>query len=317
MRKRYSLLSILLTIIGLIWLGFLITEESDQLWDRFSSANPRWLCAIIPLAVLNALLTAKCFALLLSHHAGRPIPFSYAAHLLFVSQVVRHLPGRFWGILYQVQETREHLPTLATLRANFDFLWLSTAFAVMLSSLVVANLKLGNMIAMILLLFGLGGLAWLLCYDWVSLLPDKLAKWLPKRIYRLLAELRETRAHTYRQAALLLGISLATWIIYFFIWHLYGKLFSGLANINLAYACAAYTLAWLAGFLSMITPSGLGVREAVFLLFSPELGSAATLAWLAVFIRVWMLVLDLLMFLIFLLLWPRAKKRHETISPGI
>lgn len=56
----------------------------------------------------------------------------------------------------------------------------------------------------------------------------------------------------------------------------------------------AYAIAWIAGFLVLIAPGGLGVREAVFVaLLAPSLGSTQALS-LAVGLRVVSLLVDLL-----------------------
>jgi uncharacterized membrane protein YbhN (UPF0104 family) len=55
---------------------------------------------------------------------------------------------------------------------------------------------------------------------------------------------------------------------------------------------AAYPMAFAIGFVSLITPSGLAVREgALFVLLSPIVGGAQALV-IALGMRVWEIVLD-------------------------
>ena len=59
----------------------------------------------------------------------------------------------------------------------------------------------------------------------------------------------------------------------------------------------------------MITPAGLGIREFVFVFLAESLASPGNMAFLAVFARVWMMVIDLLLFLSVLFL--NSKERND------
>jgi hypothetical protein len=71
-----------------------------------------------------------------------------------------------------------------------------------------------------------------------------------------------------RDKLLLLIIFLFWWALYYLSWALFGLSWPGLGFVNGVYLCAAYMIAWFVGYLSFFTPSGLGVREAVFVALS-------------------------------------------------
>jgi uncharacterized membrane protein YbhN (UPF0104 family) len=76
-------------------------------------------------------------------------------------------------------------------------------------------------------------------------------------------------------------------------WHWLARAFPALDGEPLLDIGASYVVAWAAGVVVFFAPGGIGVRELAFLSLSP--GSArASLAWLAVFARVWHLLADLL-----------------------
>jgi hypothetical protein len=100
---------------------------------------------------------------------------------------------------------------------------------------------------------------------------------------------------TRRELVILLGISLAGWL-------LFSTAFTSLAIAvlppdaavggRLPVLMAAYPMAFAIGFVSLITPSGLAVREgALFVLLSPIVGGAQALV-IALGMRVWEIVLD-------------------------
>src|SRR5262249_56678643 len=93
----------------------------------------------------------------------------------------------------------------------------------------------------------------------------------------------------------LLGISLAGWLLFSsgFTALALGFLPEGEAlGSRLPPLMAAYPVAFAIGFISLITPSGLAVREgAIFVLLSPIVGGAHALVF-ALGMRVWEIVLD-------------------------
>ena len=83
-------------------------------------------------------------------------------------------------------------------------------------------------------------------------------------------------------------------------------MFDVLGDVNVWLLCASYMLAWVVGYLAMITPGGLGVREAGFFALASPLMSLPELTFLAVFIRLWQILVESLMFLAFAFVKPAA-----------
>jgi glycosyltransferase 2 family protein len=81
--------------------------------------------------------------------------------------------------------------------------------------------------------------------------------------------------------------------------------------------CAIYLFGWFIGFITLLTPSGLGIREAAFLLMASG-NAVASLALLAVIVRGWLLFNDVFLSLLFMLgplLTSEEKIMIEKISP--
>src|SRR5262249_34876439 len=88
--------------------------------------------------------------------------------------------------------------------------------------------------------------------------------------------------------ALLTLLSLAPYLL---AWYGLGHVFPTLAQEPMLALGASYVVGWAAGVVVFVTPGGLGVREAVFMLVSPPVAREA-LALLAIFARVWHLFAD-------------------------
>ena len=92
---------------------------------------------------------------------------------------------------------------------------------------------------------------------------------------------------------------LLSWLIYLGCWTGYSWAWPGLSPIDAVWLCAFYTLAWFAGYISLITPSGLGVRELVFIAlakdFPPDIITGITISG-----RIILLLVDLIFGLFFI-----------------
>ena len=100
---------------------------------------------------------------------------------------------------------------------------------------------------------------------------------------------------TTTELATLLSISLAGWLLFSLGFTALALTFLPAGDVlgdRLPHVMAAYPLAFAIGFVSLITPSGLAVREGmIFVLLSPIVGGAHAVV-LALGMRVWEIVLD-------------------------
>jgi SAM-dependent methyltransferase len=156
--------------------------------------------------------------------------------------------------------------------------------------------------------------------DWIGTFFSKMRKLtlIKKRCGSLHATQRDTsyRFTTILQISLLF---LSSWFFYFVAWALFKETLYGFEDIAMIFLCATYSIAWAVGFLFAITPAGLGVREAAFVLLSAHFAPAPVLASLSVFVRLWLMTIDTILFLIFLPLNPglyNRKRQHQEGPPA-
>ena len=117
----------------------------------------------------------------------------------------------------------------------------------------------------------------------------------PARLRNLFSQ-EPARARSPEMLAAVL-VQIAAWAPYLLAWHLLGKVFPPLASEGLVMLAASYSVAWAVGILAFVTPGGLGVREAIFLLLGSLGASREPLVFLTVFARLWALAADVLAWL--------------------
>ena len=281
----------LFLIVALIFLGALVYSQWDDLRSQPWELNPGWLALSAGFLALAWLVEILLWLRILRvMDAGMPL--WSATRTWFLSAIVRYIPGNIWQPLSIIVYSQERgVPVAVTVTSLLLFqatIILAVAPIAAFYFAVTGNWGLFTgfvrELAPWLILIGMLPLALFLARP--AWLID-LVNWGLERMGRM-----PLATHLSRVTLLkLLGIALADWL-------LWGCSFAALSFGVQAYApaeivrltphlVAAYPIAYAIGFLSFITPSGIGVREGAFyLLLAPIIGGGpVTVAALAM--RVW------------------------------
>lgn len=301
LRGKWGGVSWLLVAAGLVWLLWLLRGEGSTMVGQLVRDGWPWLGLSLLVGSVAVAHDAYIFYYLIDRPTRQRLGFLYIARLLFVGQMIRHLPGRFWGVVYQVNEASSHIAPSKLVAINVDFMLVVLAHSVLIPTVVVAALGGHGWLAGGIMLFGVALLAGMLRLPWlpfvIKRLPNRLARPLTRQL--AMGEDAPAVAHHPRDIVMVLLSVISHWLFYLGAWQLFPRLFPQLTDTSPLLLCAAYTLAWVIGFLTVITPAGLGVRETAFVFFSAPLAAQADLAFLAIFVRIWLLVIDLILFAIF------------------
>lgn len=231
---------------------------------------------------------------------GATLPWFAAMRIWFLSAVVRYIPGNIWQPLSMTLYAQKHAIRPETTLTSY----LLYQVVLLLASMPLAAfyfLYTGN---------------WGVLTAWVGnatlwlvagiLLPVAAFLLVPTWLLRLLNWLLRKVGRAPIDAHLGRGALFALLVACMLNWLLWGATFAALtfgvtaltpAQIGdlWLHLVVAYPIAYTVGFLSLITPSGIGVREGtLYLLLAPMLpGSFVTVASLAM--RVWNIAGELVM----------------------
>lgn len=295
-RQRLRLWMAPISLAALAWVVYQLWGAWPQLVIDLPRLRVRWLWLPLTGTALCGYLAFEAFRSMFE----RACPALYGrmplAHLYFVAQLMKHLPGRVWGLAYQ--SALGHRASLVQ--------WASVSMAYMLLTTMVA---LWVATTVVVCLYGAdwGGLAF------VAGIVAYFGVWHPIVVNRLIGLLRRARFHACLRFAdalqpfaeagagfkwrVLLWFS-ASWLVYLLAWGGYGLAWPGLMFADGVYLCALYTVAWFVGYISLISPSGIGVREMVFVLLAQRFPPDAV-AGMAVLGRVMLLLVDVLLGILF------------------
>lgn len=265
----------------------LLLQEGSSLLSHITSVNWLFLGASLLCFEGYFLLRAVSWQQVL-FGLGASIPFKQALTIWFISEFSRYVPGNVWSVL-----SRTYAMEKAGVAKR-----ITLASMALEALLLVGSAGLFAIIFIILLPFpDTHNLRWLAIMALPLLVPLLIPSLLEKIANRLLHLLKRTPV-TFPITS---GRIVLCCFLHILAWGLYG-LGSYLVLIALSWHPAAspfwlissFVLAWLAGYVSFITPMGLGVREgAVIAVLGPLITTGAA-SVIALASRLWLVIAELI-----------------------
>lgn len=307
-------LSHLIVIAGVLWVLYVFWRELPFLRENFRIDSWGWLGFTLVAGTVAQLLLVPIFRLILGNVGAVSISYSYAARLLFVAQVLRHLPGRLWGIVYLVKETRQSIPPVAMIRANLDVMFYSLVFSLLVAGFLLLAVKVDLVIAAAAVVVCVGAIGVSIRYDWTGSVLRQGIRWFPAKTDKYVEALRLRESLSWSSTWTIVVFFILAWCAYLSVWWALPRIFPSLADVNIWLLCASYSAAWVIGYVAMITPGGLGVREAGFIVMSTKVAALPVLTFLAVFVRLWQILIELALFLMFAFVKPNSEFRRTVTN---
>ena len=244
------------------------------------------------------------------------LPFGTSARIWFVSNLGKYIPGKVWQIAAMGAMAQKSgvsaaaaigsslVVNLVSIIAGFAVIALTAAGKVGAAVSQSSNAQGDTAELVVIAIAVLGGVGLLL----TPVVVPRLAMLAGRISGRAIAIPRvPARAIWVASAS-----TIASWLLYGIAFSLFAHGVSPRATGNASSYIAVYTGSYLAGYLALFVPGGVGVREAVLVLAMPRfnLASAADAAVIAITSRLWLTVLEILPGLLLL------RRRKETTARG-
>ena len=250
-QRRYSLV---LIVIAILAAALLVYAARNEFIEAISNASIFFL-GLVYLATLSQNVT-----LWLVFHASIGAGGLYldTAKMHFGGQVAKYLPGKVWGLVYQATLKSDGVPFGHIIQGNIVLYALSIV-SVVFSCLALITYPASLSISAAVLLAGAAVSAYFMSSDHLYRLIQRFSR-LSTRF-----ELSNAPAKTDFPVAtrIVVYIILVVTYVLSYVFLLYAFFDF---DIHQALRLTAYLgIAWLAGVAVAISPSGFGVREAVFI----------------------------------------------------
>ncbi len=248
------------------------------------------------------LATAWWYALALM---GAPLPWSTGTSMWLRAQLARYLPGGMWDIAGRLVISRgldmpaRAIPAAAGLEIGLQ---LVSAMFVVILTLIVFPLPAATWSYL-----ALAGIAFsLLVAGLVPPVFERIIAFGLRLLGRPPLPIRMTLAHQ----GILLGLYVTAHALQGLAFVLFVRGITILAWNKAPLLAGAYVAAWLAGYVAVFAPTGIGVREAVLLLLTEYSLPASIIVGAAFGFRVWLTFRDFLAAVGGTFLWAKRGVHH-------
>jgi uncharacterized membrane protein len=284
------------TLVVVLVVAYFFARIVNQQWQNVKShlISPSWMWLVIGIAGFSThyLVRIRAWQILLKN-LQHFISYRIAGRILMLSEIVRYIPGNIWSVLGRImQSSKFGVPPAEGLLATVIEVYGMLVAALCSSAFIgifTNNIWLGLRIILVIsaiISFGL------------ILFPNILFKvfnWILKKTHR--EQISKT-------------LSTEKWfeLVFLYVIAWFGYSIGGIAlvraflvfpNSAIPTIFVAFPLSWFIGYISFITPSGLGVREGAFVVLTSQILTGGTSAIFSAISRFGVTLVELFWVIIF------------------
>lgn len=291
-------------LIAGILLFFLIkpfVQTHTHLEDGPSQMQWHWYLLSFSVLLLYRIAYLYPFVTLLSGTMQEQIPFRTAFTLFHLANITRYLPGRIWGFVRLISLSKQFGLTKTAVGSSLILhVGVETAMGGVIALPLLFSKRTQETVQTVLekisghtLLFTFVGLGFI---AGVLFLISNVST----HARQLLKTLRSTRTSLFQKSFRhqwlnIFASHLLLWCSQGFAFFFFVRSFTPVVWADAGILTACYAFAWIVGFLSFLTPGGLGIREGLLglLLSSYMPGPQAVLV--ALLCRIWILSTEIVL----------------------
>lgn len=284
--RLVNLLGIAIGVAGLTFVAVRIVQDRNEIADALASSDPVWLVVAVVFGLASMTLLGVNW-LLIVRHGGAPAPWRRGLYWFFVGQLGKYVPGGIWPIVGQAELAhRDHTPRPVAYWSTAMSMVATLLGAVGVAAIAGIVSPAGSRLVPILL-----GIA--LIVGFAALASRRIRVALHRLADRITP--RKLRLPDARWFAGIVARYFPVWVLFsgmniFSVRALGVSLDTDLVITLISVTCVS----WIAGFVIVGLPGGLGVREAVFIsMMTAPLGAGIAVS-VAVISRVVSVAVDLL-----------------------
>jgi len=268
-------------------IGRLVADWNKVPWQDIHLNVPLLVIAFIVLLLGYIPVFGLTWKVLLAG-LGAKLPAVKAIAIIAVSQLGKYVPGKVWFTLGRIYLAKRHgIPESKSAVSAFMEIGFALLTALMLFAVSLLFLPAGRAPAQAYLAFVLVPLCLLIIYP---PLLRRIVNFILRRLRQPAIDIRLS----FGRIAALVGLYLSMWLAQGLGFFILINSFYRIPMAELPVVVGGYALAWILGFLVLISPAGLGVREGI-MTFALRLIMPEPVAIIAALLgRVWITVAEVL-----------------------
>ena len=308
--------------IAIILFSFLIkpfVQTHTELKDATFHINWGWLVCSFGAILFYWSAYLYPFAALLSGIAEKHVPFRSAFTLFHLANITRYLPGRIWGVVRLLSLSRQFGLSKTAVGSSLTLhVGIETALGGFIGVSLIFSPKMGDTAQVVRERF-IGTNTLLLIFTVVGILVVTLflIPTLSSKARQILKTLQSIGKPLFQKSfqyqwVNIFSSHLLLWICQGFAFFLFVKSLAPVAWTDSGVLTACFAFAWVIGFLSFLTPGGLGIREGLLGLLLVNYMPAPQAMLVALLCRVWMLLAEIVLAGVALAIDRCVKRRKKT-----
>lgn len=278
-------LSLVLVAVVLWFFGRSLLEQRSAIGARWDELHPAW-----GLLALSGFVVLISYAVLIETWRrtvvawGAQITWTSAARIWFVSNLGKYVPGKVWQIgAMSLLAEQSGVPAVAAVGSSLVVNLVNLLAGMLVVLLTAAQLIPGARVVPMLLVVTVLALAtpWLL--PWIARLASAVLR----------KPIAEPKVPPSAMFVALVGCMIA-WVLYGVAFQLLAVALFGSTSGTTASYIAVFTLSYLAGYVFLFAPGGIGAREDVLqrLIAAAAMHPVPDALLLIVVSRLWLTVLE-------------------------
>lgn len=287
---------ILLAVLLLFCLIMPFVQTQNAVKKGTFSMQWQWIVSSFGVLLLYRIAYTAPFARLLNELAGKHVSFRDAFTLFHLANITRYLPGRIWGVVRLLSLSRQFGLSKTTVGSSFTLhvgvetglgglLALSLLFSKQMQDTATEILEpLSGKNTVFLTFAVLGILA-----GFIFLIP-KLAEHALQFLNTLFPLVGNARL-----CVNVLSVHSLLWCCQGLAFFLFVRSLASVRWADVGVLTACFAFAWIVGFLSFLTPGGLGIREGLLGLLLSNYMPTSQAMGIALLCRLWMLSAEILL----------------------
>lgn len=281
----------LVTLLALYFVGRWLTSLDPLVWQNLRHLRLTWLIGSLLLFQVWFLLRFLAWEMIVKRH-GSDAQRHVTLRIWTISELARYVPGNLWSF---AAKFRGSVNSGATSNGALQAL------------AIEAFTQISGAGLMALLLYNAAQLWWIAML-WVVIFPyiipiglSLLSRW--------------KRWGVVPRVSVIESLGLLLW--YGVVWLVFGlatamvyRSFSGVPSVSFMWLIGVNVAAWFIGYISLITPMGLGVREVAFVKLTADIVPSALASLIAIISRLWFVISELV-FLCLVLIWSSSQRKQK------
>ncbi|GEM_PF-4401485 len=312
-RKILNIVGIVISIIILLLIFKRIFRNYSQIRGSLEQAN-WWLVLLgIGFMLIGEVFVVLMWRSFMYHLYNQRISISKSLVLMFLPNVTRYIPGKIWfvfGISYL--SSLWNINTTSALTVT-----LMTQIMILLTSVIFGVVTLG--------IAGFSRFNW---YLYLLLIPILVFIFSPSWLHKLIdfgLNIVRKEKHISHIPKISLN-AVVTGVIYgLLLWFFIGigmvisskGIYNSISFKDFPAIAGAFSTSYFLGYVSFITPAGLGVREGAFIILLPPHIPSAHKGVLSIASRLWLTIMEIIIFLIAGIILKLESKTSSPPTPPV